>query len=141
TNGRPIINMISRVIKMQRVKGAKVRIKHVRAHKENLQTVEEKGNTLADLAANHYRVMKGDVGSSLTWSLGEEWLGMKDQNDHLVYNDIRRSVKKRMMDIAREDWRVSRTQSLHSGCEELCRSWMGGELKAKDNLFLRIVLN
>ncbi len=142
SSGRPALQIITTIIKEKRKVGAVISFKYVASHREKIETKNEKGNTLADLAANHHRNNKSKTDSNcLLMHLGEERICIRDEEKKVVYNDIRRSVRDKMKRIARIEWSESSTQSNNFQSEELCHWWLKGDILAKDNLMLRIILD
>jgi hypothetical protein len=148
-NGRPLLELISKMIRARKLLQGEVTWTHVKSHAAvgagTHASKDQAGNSCADFMATWYRTHPDStMVKSLPLHLGEYWLSMTDEHGTCISNDIRTQVKSRLKVMCMESWQASRSQSKFAGDKvlPLCHLVLAQDQCREDvSVMLRVVTN
>ena len=108
-SGRPMLDLLKRLIDDRYNHGGSVRLVHVKSHTDRMAPLEV-GNRCADFVADRARALPTPTFEPLRLELGERWLYIANADGQVVYDDVRRTVLERFRFINMDRWKASRTQ-------------------------------
>ncbi len=86
SNGRPVLELIDKMVRCRRLLGGEATWTHVKSHVDgsaSVRTINETGNSVADYMAKHPNLSSM---KPLPLHLGEHWFGLLDANGTWISN-------------------------------------------------------
>ena len=117
--GRPLLQLIYKLLVAHKLKGSEVRFKHVTSHTaRRVRTQDQVGNSCADRVASHYRKHPSSLTSfkQLQLHLGEQWIYIMEGNN-LITSDVRTALRRRLKISAATTWYSSSKHNLFACVE------------------------
>jgi hypothetical protein len=139
--GRPMLGMVTRLVKDREDNGGSVTWVHVNSHSDRMDE-NAVGNRCADLIAGSSRNVSVPVLNPLRLELGERWLFVTRADGSVLYDDVRRAALDRARDVNLDLWKSSPSQNWFANVTvlDLCSQMLSDDEVTSDRAFVKFLL-